>query len=444
MKKAGYRAASARARIARSRWSATTRRPVSDTAEVVKSQLEQLGFKVNFQKVTHDIMYTKFCSVPDNAPDVCPNFGWLKDFNDGQSMLDPTFNGEHDRPGEQLQLATAQRAGDQQGDRQGRAGRRPGGAQSGLGQRRHLVDEQAPAVPWVWDNQANIAVGRRRRRDQQVQRELGPGVHVAEVRRQPPSGSCQPSYRATSRLPRAVRWTVTPAALALANHQARRLECTDVMRGRARHGQQQVAPGSRSPAAPRARAAAGPAGDRAAPRARPPASPSAGRPGVGQRVGDPVEGPVDVQAGAGGIRAAEDRHQGQAALGDPQGLELGVGQRPGSLPNARTGMNGGEQLGAGAARGSRSRPATPRARSARSPGPRGRARRARPFASPRRTGRATSADGERPWPRARSAPARGRRRCRRAGRPPEARRSDRARRTAPPPCGPGAASRSPG
>ena len=61
---------------------------MADTAAVVKSQLEQLGFKVNFQKVTHDIMYTKFCSTPSNAPDVCPNVGWLKDFNDGQSILE--------------------------------------------------------------------------------------------------------------------------------------------------------------------------------------------------------------------------------------------------------------------------------------------------------------------------------------------------------------------
>ena len=57
---------------------------------------------MNFQKVTHDIMYTKFCSTPSNAPNVCPNVGWLKDFNDGQSMLDPTFNGDNDRAREQL------------------------------------------------------------------------------------------------------------------------------------------------------------------------------------------------------------------------------------------------------------------------------------------------------------------------------------------------------
>ena len=61
--------------------------PGSDTAEVVKGQLEQLGFNVNLQKVDHDIMYTKFCDVPKNEPNVCPNVGWLKDFNDGQAML---------------------------------------------------------------------------------------------------------------------------------------------------------------------------------------------------------------------------------------------------------------------------------------------------------------------------------------------------------------------
>jgi len=37
--------------------------PGSDTAEVFKNQLEEMGFTVNFQKVTHDIMYTKFSAL---------------------------------------------------------------------------------------------------------------------------------------------------------------------------------------------------------------------------------------------------------------------------------------------------------------------------------------------------------------------------------------------
>jgi peptide/nickel transport system substrate-binding protein len=131
--------------------------PGSDTAEVFKSQLEGMGFDVNFQKVTHDIMYTKFCSVPDNAPDVCPNVGWLKDFNDGQSMLDPTFNGQNVVPENnsnwpQLNVPEVNKAIDDATliDNQDERNQAWGDADQ-------LITDQAPAVPWVWDNQANIA-----------------------------------------------------------------------------------------------------------------------------------------------------------------------------------------------------------------------------------------------------------------------------------------------
>ncbi|MDX6583177.1 MAG: peptide/nickel transport system substrate-binding protein [Solirubrobacterales bacterium] len=131
--------------------------PGSDTAEVFKSQLEEMGFDVNFQKVTHDIMYTKFCSVPDNAPDVCPNVGWLKDFNDGQSMLDPTFNGENVVPENnsnwpQLNVPEINKAIDAATlvDNQDERNQAWGDVDK-------MITDQAPAVPWVWDNQANIA-----------------------------------------------------------------------------------------------------------------------------------------------------------------------------------------------------------------------------------------------------------------------------------------------
>ena len=130
--------------------------PGSDTGEVVKSQLEQLGFTVNLQKVTHDIMYTKFCSTPSNAPQVCPNVGWLKDFNDGQSMLDPTFNGENVVPENnsnwpQLNDPAINKAIDQAkliDDPEERA--------QAWGNVDTMVGEQAPAIPYIWDDQANI------------------------------------------------------------------------------------------------------------------------------------------------------------------------------------------------------------------------------------------------------------------------------------------------
>jgi len=131
--------------------------PGSDTAEVAKSQLEELGFKVNLQKVTHDIMYTKFCSVPENAPEICPNVGWLKDFNDGQSMLDPTFNGENVVPENnsnwpQLNVPEINKAIDA-----ARLIDDPDQRNQAWGDVDQMITAQAPAIPWVWDNQANIA-----------------------------------------------------------------------------------------------------------------------------------------------------------------------------------------------------------------------------------------------------------------------------------------------
>jgi peptide/nickel transport system substrate-binding protein len=130
--------------------------PGSDTAAVVKSQLEQLGFKVNFQKVTHDIMYTKFCSTPSNAPEVCPNVGWLKDFNDGQSMLDPTFNGQNVVPENnsnwpQLNDPKINKAIDA-----ARLVDDPAERADAWAQVDDMVTATAAAIPYIWDDQANI------------------------------------------------------------------------------------------------------------------------------------------------------------------------------------------------------------------------------------------------------------------------------------------------
>jgi peptide/nickel transport system substrate-binding protein len=64
-------------------------------AQVVLNSLQKLGFQVNFRATTRDTMYSKFCGVPKNEPEICPSVGWLKDFADPQTMLDPVFNGKN-------------------------------------------------------------------------------------------------------------------------------------------------------------------------------------------------------------------------------------------------------------------------------------------------------------------------------------------------------------
>jgi peptide/nickel transport system substrate-binding protein len=130
--------------------------PGSDTAEVFKDQLEQLGFNVSLQKVEHSTMYTKFCNVPKNEPDICTNVGWLKDFQDAQAMLQNTFSGDSivssnntnwpllDDPAINKAISDASYIVDPQERAQ---------AWANVDK---MVMAQAPVVPWVWDNQANI------------------------------------------------------------------------------------------------------------------------------------------------------------------------------------------------------------------------------------------------------------------------------------------------
>jgi len=133
--------------------------PGSDTATVLKDELENLGFNVSYQKVAHDVMYTKFCNVPENEPEVCPNVGWLKDFQDPQSILQITFNGESIVPSNNsnwplLDVPALNKAMDQAvyvDDPAARA--------EAWGKIDDQIMEQAPAIPWVWDNQANIESG---------------------------------------------------------------------------------------------------------------------------------------------------------------------------------------------------------------------------------------------------------------------------------------------
>jgi peptide/nickel transport system substrate-binding protein len=72
--------------------------PGSNTAQVVAADLAKIGLRVKTISVTHSTMYTRFCNVPKNEPNVCPNVGWLPDFHEPQAILNVTFNGQDITP----------------------------------------------------------------------------------------------------------------------------------------------------------------------------------------------------------------------------------------------------------------------------------------------------------------------------------------------------------
>jgi peptide/nickel transport system substrate-binding protein len=130
--------------------------PAKKTGEVFQNQMEQLGFKMNLRLVPADTLYTKFCGVPSQNVAICPSVGWFRDFADAQSMLDATFNGnnilqqgnvnwpELDVPAINAAMKAA--------------------AVTPIGPARnqawakidHMIAEQAPAVPYLWDNIAAV------------------------------------------------------------------------------------------------------------------------------------------------------------------------------------------------------------------------------------------------------------------------------------------------
>jgi peptide/nickel transport system substrate-binding protein len=123
------------------------------TAEVTKENFEKLGFKVTLRLVNTNTMYTKFCNTPSAQVAVCPNVGWIADFSDGQTILDPTFNGKNilDQANSnwpQLDDPAINKAMDA-------AELLPADQRAAAwGNIDKMVTAQAAAVPWLWDKQA--------------------------------------------------------------------------------------------------------------------------------------------------------------------------------------------------------------------------------------------------------------------------------------------------
>ena len=121
------------------------------TSQVAAQQLKNMGFDVTLRLVEHATMYTRYCNTPSAKVQICPNVGWLKDFADGQTILDPTFNGKNileqgNSNWPQLDVPAINEAMDKAEllpkDQRAQA----------WADIDKMVTEQAPAVPWIFDN----------------------------------------------------------------------------------------------------------------------------------------------------------------------------------------------------------------------------------------------------------------------------------------------------
>ena len=123
---------------------------------VAEQQLRELGFDPQTEFVVHDDVLGKFCGVPKNQPNVCPNVGWAKDFYDPQTLLDSTFNPaailpENNSNYPQLDDPKLERQFEEASTLTDSAERARAYAEINK-----YITAQAPAVPYVWDKQANV------------------------------------------------------------------------------------------------------------------------------------------------------------------------------------------------------------------------------------------------------------------------------------------------
>ncbi len=146
--------------------------PADKDAAIANNAVQSLGFKTNFTLVDQSVMFEKYCGNPKAKIDVCPDVGWVRDWADPQTTLDPAFAGYNvsstnngnwgmvgaaDWPkatggtytgGRLTPLDTLMKAGERT---------------SGVSARARVwanIDRQlvanAVAIPWSFDKQANI------------------------------------------------------------------------------------------------------------------------------------------------------------------------------------------------------------------------------------------------------------------------------------------------
>ncbi|MEK6276743.1 MAG: ABC transporter substrate-binding protein [Actinomycetota bacterium] len=126
-------------------------------SSVVGDIFTKLGFKVNLREVSSDTAYTKFCGVPKSNYNACATTGWLKDFNDPQSILDVPFNGASIVPTNNsnwplLDVPAINKALDK-----AKLVSEPQARAEAWGKVDDEIMAQAPAIPYIWDQQPAVS-----------------------------------------------------------------------------------------------------------------------------------------------------------------------------------------------------------------------------------------------------------------------------------------------
>ena len=130
--------------------------PGSNTAAVVANSLQKVGFNVKTISVQHSAMYTRFCGVPKNAPNICPNVGWIADFHEPQADLDANFDGTNILPANNVNWSQLNDPAINKLMAKAKLELNAEKRWAEWGQIDKMITESAAAIPWIWENSPTL------------------------------------------------------------------------------------------------------------------------------------------------------------------------------------------------------------------------------------------------------------------------------------------------
>jgi peptide/nickel transport system substrate-binding protein len=134
--------------------------PSPAQARIMAASLAKIGIAVNLKPVSIDAMFTKFCVVPKNEPELCPSVAWLPDFKDPVTMLDPTFNGKNIVPTNNVNMSLLDDPAVNSAIEKAQRIKSVEARYAAWGRVDRMIMERAAVIPWLWTNAPNVVSDR--------------------------------------------------------------------------------------------------------------------------------------------------------------------------------------------------------------------------------------------------------------------------------------------
>jgi peptide/nickel transport system substrate-binding protein len=135
---------------------ATSNDPIGRAlGRLTRRQLERLGFRVRVRVLRFDRMLT-LCGNPRARVHACPTFGWIRDFPDAQSVLEPLFHGRSIQPRQNPNLSQLDLPAVNQAMDAARTLTDPAARAQAWGAIDRQITAVAAGVPLTWPRYANV------------------------------------------------------------------------------------------------------------------------------------------------------------------------------------------------------------------------------------------------------------------------------------------------